>query len=100
MTQSLTTARKAVKKNCFQKHRINVLITGCFEFSSGLGQFLAKSSDIRSAMCSGEREGLVCDALSVDPLSRCCTGKGDQFSLDAILFHSVATHTSIVFHAA
>ncbi|XP_073134689.1 uncharacterized protein [Henckelia pumila] len=24
--------------------------------------------------------GLVCDALSVNPLSRCCTGKGDQFS--------------------
>lgn len=44
--------------------------------------------------------GYVCDALSVDPLSHCCPGKGEKFPLAAILFHNVAIRTNIVFHAA
>lgn len=43
--------------------------------------------------------GYVCDAVSVDPQSRCCAEKGEKFSWDAIFFHSAATHMNIVFHA-
>nr|GLL42580.1 hypothetical protein Itr_chr12CG23460 [Ipomoea trifida] len=39
------------------KQRSNVVLTGRFEFSSGLGQFLSKSSDNLSALCSGESVG-------------------------------------------
>lgn len=44
--------------------------------------------------------GYVCDALSLDPQSRCCNGKAEQYSLDVILVLSAATRTNIVFHAA
>lgn len=44
--------------------------------------------------------GYVCDALSVDPESRCCPEFGEKFSWDATFFRSVVILTNIVFHVA
>uniref|UniRef100_A0A7C8YN35 Uncharacterized protein n=1 Tax=Opuntia streptacantha TaxID=393608 RepID=A0A7C8YN35_OPUST len=57
MTQTRTIARKAVNATSFQKHLRRVVLTGFLHFSCGLGHLDSKSSDIRSALCSGERVG-------------------------------------------
>lgn len=51
-------ARKPVNVMSFQKQRTSVVRTGCFDFSSGLGQFRSKRVDIVWARCSGESEGM------------------------------------------
>lgn len=57
-TPSFITAKHPVNVTSFQKQRINVVLTGCLDFSSGLGQFFSKISDSFSARCSGESVGI------------------------------------------
>lgn len=66
----------------------------------GLQEKLSCRITVPGRYLLSDDNGHVCDALSLDPLSRCCPLKGEQFSLDAISFQSVANPTNIVFHAA
>lgn len=50
-------SKESAEGNSFQMHLNNVVRTGCFCYSCGLGQLDSKSLGIFSALCSGERVG-------------------------------------------
>ncbi|KAJ6422462.1 hypothetical protein OIU84_027427 [Salix udensis] len=91
------------------KYHFSIQLLILFQLSSiisairkdiGFQQIRSCRNTVQGRYLLSDDNGHVCDALSVDPQSRCCPENGSRFSWDATLFHSVATPMNFVFRAA
>ncbi|KAJ6952024.1 hypothetical protein NC653_041241 [Populus alba x Populus x berolinensis] len=91
------------------KYHFSLQLLILFQFSSiisairkdiGFEQIRSCRNTVQGRYLLSDDNGYVCDALSVDPQSRCCPENRLRFSWDATLFHSVATPMNFVFRAA